>query len=201
MNFPKMNCNFVNLIMQKYLLIFVFFVGIDTVWCQNEADSGFIKEIEELKSLEWVVDSSFKAIKTTNFGALKTFYPSFATYKKFIDTSLAGEQSDFTKYGSYNTIWNKHRIKHYKLMKKMKKLGVKMPLTSLDSFYLEKGKSEGVEFAYIYWIFNYNKKKQHIISAVSLKINEHWYILDELKYVGIFIDPKKQKRVKKPVKK
>ena len=59
--------------MQKYLLIFVFLIRIDTIWCQNEADSGFRKEIEELKSLDWVVDSSFKAIKTTNFGALKTF--------------------------------------------------------------------------------------------------------------------------------
>ncbi len=187
--------------MKKIFLIFIFCISLNLFsQSKNEVDTFRLDEAPQLNSIEWVSDSFFKSIKTFDFSNLKVFFPTFKTYKNIVKSSKGGDQTEYTQFLIYNSVWNKLRIQHQKLKKKFKALDIKPNKLKLDSFYFEKGKHQGLEFCYIYWIFTGKKDKQHIICALAIKHDHNWYIMDELKYVGIFIDPKKQKRVKKKKK-
>ncbi len=167
---------------------------------QNEADTISNNKCDSLVSLKWVLDSSFRSLRTEKFKSIKVFFPSYKEYKKFTDTSAAGKQSECTQFIMYNTFWNTLRIQHTKLMKKCKKSGIKLDKTTLDSVYFNQGFDKGLDFAYLHWVVKYNKKKKYLIKAVSLKINGSWYILDELKFIGLIKKEKKKKAPKRPLR-
>lgn len=131
------------------------------------------------------------------FSNMKVLYPSFKTYRRFIDTSAAGAQSDVTQYAMYNSFWNRLRIQYTRLQKKLYKAGVEWDKTNLDSFYIDTGGTGANEFVYIHWILKTNKKKKYHISALYLKMKGKWFLMDELKYEGMIVEKKKKPKKKK----
>jgi hypothetical protein len=182
--------------MQKYLFLsftFLFFLGL---CAQEEADTTNTKDCESLTNLIWIKDSTYKIFKSHRFNNFKVLYPSFKTYRKFIDTSVAGDQSDITQFAVYNGIWNNLRIQYTKLMNKTTKAGVEWSKTKLDSFYIDTGGIGGNEYAYVHWIINYNNKRKYHYSGLFLKMNDKWFLMDELKFVGLVVNKKKKKKKK-----
>jgi hypothetical protein len=162
---------------------------------ENEADTTSSSDADSLVNIKWLVDSAYGAFRTEKFTNMKTFYYSYKTYKKLIDTSQAGEQSATTQFMMYNTRWNYLRIQYTKMIKKIHKAGIKWNKTVLDSFYLEEGTDHGLNYAYIYWVIKYNKKR-YIITAVAVQVDEKWFIMDELRYGGV-VPEKKKKKIRK----
>jgi hypothetical protein len=184
-----------NRLMQKYfflLLSFSFFLGLSA---QEELDSTTYKEDSRLKDLIWIKDSVYKVFKTRRYTNLKTFYPSFRSYRDFIDTSAAGDQSDITQFAMYNNFWNRIKLQFYKLIKKTDKAGIDWQKTSLDSFYIDSGVAGGNGYVYVHWIVKYNGKKKHHVSALFLQMHEYWFLMDELRYGGVVVEKKKKKSV------
>ncbi len=187
--------------MQKYLFLGLFLLNISVAIGQNEADTTNNKTCDSLVNLQWVADSAYRSFRTEKFKPMRVFFPSYKVFKTFTDTSAAGKQSEYTRFLMYNSYWNTLRIQFTKTMKKCDKAGIKWEKTILDSTFLEKGKDKGLEFAYIHWIIKYNNKKRYLLKATCLKINKHWYIMDELKFIGLIKVPKKAKKpIKRPLR-
>jgi hypothetical protein len=184
--------------MQKYLILMFAALFLTNISAQEELDSSATRDVEQLKDLNWVVDTTFRIFKTSRFPNLRTVYPGFKTFKKFIDTSAAGEQSEITKYTMYNRWWNGLRIQHAKMSRKVYKAGIDWTKTTLDSFYIDSGGGNGMaEFAYVHWVIKYNNKRKYLIRALYLKMDDKWFIMDELKFVGLIVEKKKKKKKKK----
>ncbi len=179
--------------MQKYLILFTAFLFFQNISAQEELDTSKQKEDVRLKDLHWIVDTTFRVFKTRRFSNLKVVYPSFKTYKRFIDTSEAGEQTEYTQYAMYNSFWNRLRLQFTKLIKKADKAGIDWEKTTLDSFYIDTGGIGKNEFAYVHWVVKYNNKRKYSISALYLKMKNKWYLMDELKFEGLIVEKKKKK--------
>jgi len=182
--------------MQKYLILcftLLFFSGLRA---QEEADSSSTKDSEHLKDLIWIKDSAYRIMKTHRFSNFKVLFPSFKTYRKFIDTSVAGDQSNITQYTVYNSIYNRLRIQYAKLMNKSAKAGIEWSKTTLDSFSIDTSGIGGTEYAYIHWIIKYNNKRRYHYSGLFIKMQDKWFLMDELKFVGIVVEKKKKKKKK-----
>jgi hypothetical protein len=182
--------------MQKYLILCFTLLFFQNASAQEEVDTSSNKDCEYLKDLIWIKDSGYKIMKSHRFSNFRVLYPSFKTYKKYIDTSVAGDQSDITKYSVYNTLWNRLRIQYTKLMNKSTKAGIEWSKTALDSFYIDTGGIGANEYAYVHWIIKYNNKRRYHYSALFLKMNDKWFLMDELKFEGIVIEKKKKKKKK-----
>lgn len=183
--------------MQKYLIFILTLAFFQTLSAQEEAlDSNGQKEDIRLKDLHWIKDTAYGVFKTMKFSNLKVLYPSYKTYRKYIDTSVAGSQSDVTQFAMYNNFWNRLRIQYTKMINKAYKAGIEWDKTSLDSFKIDTGNSGGNEFAYVHWIIRYNNKRRYHFSALFLKMRNKWYLMDELKFVGLVPEPKKKKKKK-----
>lgn len=182
--------------MQKYLILIVSLFFFTEVKAQEELDSGSRKEDSRLEDLMWVKDTAYKVFKTGKFANLKVMYPSFSTYRSFIDTSAAGDQSDITQYAMYNSFWNKLRIQFLKVQKKAGKAGIEWRETTLDSFYIDSGGESSIPYAYIHWVVKFKGKKKYLIRGLFINMNDKWFLMDELKFVGL-IPEKKKKKVKK----
>lgn len=163
---------------------------------QEELDTFDQKTCEKLDDLIWIKDSVYRAFKTSKFAGLRVFYPTFNTYKSFIDSSQAGQQSEITKYYMYNQVWNRLRLKHSKMMLKSKKAGIDWNKTTLDSFVIDTGVSGTVQYAYLNWFVKYNNKRKYHYKALFLCINNKWYLMDELKFIGLVVEKKKKKKKK-----
>lgn len=175
------------------IFLVLFFKNINA---QEELDSANTRDCEKLKDLNWVVDSTYGIFKTMRFANLRTVYPSYKTFKKFIDTSAAGDQSEITQYAMYNRWWNGLRMQYTRMINKAYKAKIDWKKTTLDSFYLDTGGQGGNEFVYVYWIIQHNKKKKYLISALYLKMGNKWFMMDELKFVGVIVEKKKKKKKK-----
>lgn len=182
--------------MQKYLILCFSLLFFSIANAQEEADSTSTKDCEQLKDLIWIKDSTYKIIKTHRFSNFKVVFPSFKTYRRFIDTSVAGDQSTITQYSVYNGIYNSLRIQYMRLMNKSAKAGIEWSKTTLDSFYIDTGGVGGNEYAYIHWIIKYNNKRRYHYSGLYLKMNDKWFLMDELKFVGLVVEKKKKKKKK-----
>ncbi len=188
--------------MKYFLFLFLVFSSSAIFAQQLEADTTDNKgrDSDSLKNIIWVVDSAYGAFRTEKFINIRPFFQSYKSYKGLIDTSQAGKQSEVTQFLMYNARWNNLRIQHTKMIKKLHNLNVKWENTVLDSFYLEKGNDHGYDFAYIYWVLKVKKKKSYILSAVAVKVTEKWYIMDELKYVGMVREIKKPKKKRRNIR-
>jgi hypothetical protein len=182
--------------MQKYLILLFAVLFFKNISAQDELDSTDNREPEKLKDLHWVVDSTYGVFKTMRASNLKTMYPSFRTFKKFIDTSAAGDQSEITKFASYNRWWNGLKLQYTKMIKKAWKANIDWKKTTLDSFYIDTGGQGGNEFAYVHWVVKHKNRKKYLIRALYLKMGEKWFMMDELKFMGVIVE-KKKKKVKK----
>lgn len=172
----------------------MFFVQVSA---QEEGlDTTESKDCEMLKDLHWIKDSTYKIMKTHRFSNFRVLYPSFKTYRKFIDTSIAGTQSDITQYAMYNSFWNRLRLQYTKLMLKTDKAGIDWAKTVLDSFHIDTGAAGGNDYAYIHWVIKYNNKRKYHYSALFLKMQDKWFLMDELKFEGIIVEKKKKKKKK-----
>lgn len=180
----------------KFLLALMLFSGfaVSSVHAQFEADTSENLNISELEELEWMMDTCYKILKRKRFSEMRIVYPSFKTYKKFIDKSMAGDQSDITQYTMYNYFWNRLRLQHTKLMKKALKSKLDWKTSTLDSIDFKHSYEEKTEFAYVTWYIK-AKNKKYIIKATCLKMDNKWFVMDELKYIGVF-RPKKAKQKK-----
>ena len=184
----------------KYLpFLFLLFLFSNKSFAQeNEADTTFINNNDSLISLDWLADSAYGIFRTERFNSMRTFFHSYATYKTMIDTSMAGDQTEYTKFVVYNTRWNYLRIQFAKMIKKIHKAGIDWKDTKLDTVYYKKGKDQGVNYAYIHWVIKVKNKKKYTLSAVALQIKDKWYIMDELKFEGLVPEPKTAKGKKRP---
>lgn len=184
----------------KYFFFFLFLILItqNTNAQVNEADTSYVNTTDSLVSLDWVADSLFGVFKTERFGSMRTFFHSYSTYKEMIDTSMAGEQTQYTQFVMYNTRWNYLRIQFARMLKKIHKQGIEWKDTKLDTVYFKTGMDQGVNYAYIHWVIKVKNKKKYTLSAVALQIKDKWYIMDELKYEGLVPEPKTQKGKKRP---
>jgi hypothetical protein len=182
--------------MQKYLILIFIASFLTNISAQEELDSSVSRDCEQLKDLHWAVDSTYGIFKTMKFTNMKVVFPSYTTFKKFIDTSTAGEQSEITKYAMYNRWWNGLRFQYTKMIRKVWKSKVDWKKTTLDSFYIDTGGQGGNEFAYVYWIIKHNNKKKYLIKALYLKMSDKWFLMDELKFMGVIIEKKKKKKKK-----
>jgi hypothetical protein len=182
--------------MQKYLILIFAVSFLTTISAQDELDSSDNRESEHLTDLKWVADTTFGVFKSMSFSNMRVVYPSYRTFKKFIDTSAAGKQSEVTQYTMYNVYWNSLRVKYTKVINKMWKSGVEWKQAKLDSFYIDSGGMDGSTFVYLNWVIRY-KKKQHLVRAVFIKMNKKWFMMDELKYEGIVVEKKKKKKNEK----
>lgn len=178
--------------MRKLLLplCLFFFVSLSA---QEQLDTNNHREPPQLKDLTWLMDSTYKAFKTLRFTSLRVMYPSFKTYRAFIDTSAAGQQSDITQYTMYNSFWNGIRIDHIKMMKKTSKANIIWGKTHLDSFYMDTGHDGSLMYARVTWVIGFNKKK-FMVTALCLNMKGKWFLVDELKYKGFIVEPKKKKK-------
>lgn len=184
--------------MKYCCLLFVWLLVVPAI-AQHQIDTSESVDAAGIKDLGWVADSAYKVFRTGKFSGMRTFYQSYRTYKELIDTSAAGKQSEYTKFLMYQSQWNYLRIQFTKLMKKLGKAGIKWEKTVLDSVYYKKGQYRGLNYAYVYWILQYNNKRKHIVSAAAVEYNGNWYIMDELKYEGLVPEPSKKKK-KKPLR-
>ncbi len=160
----------------------------------QEVDTFTNLNVVELEDLKWMMDTTFKIFKTQKFNAMKVVFPSFKTYKKFIKKSEAGKQTEYTQFAMYNSFWNKLRFQHIKLFKKLKKQRVDWQNTKLDSIDYEHSYYDSVEFAYVKWIIKVNNKKRYMIKATCIKMDDKWFVMDELIYSGIIIERKEKKK-------
>lgn len=182
--------------MQKYLILSICLSIFPILNAQEEIDTVNQKKCEHLDDLLWIKDSLYRSFLTNHFGSLKTFYPTYKTYKKFIDSSVAGSQSEITQYYMYNQIWNTLRIQFTKMMLKSKKAGIEWTKTKLDSFFIDTGISGNSQYAYVNWIVKYNNKRKYHYKALFLFMEGDWYLMDELKFVGLVVEKKKKKKKK-----
>lgn len=182
--------------MQKYLILILCLSIFPILHAQEEIDTTDQKTCEHLDDLIWIKDSSYKAFKTYKFSSLRVFYTTYSTYKSLIDSTQAGKQSEITKYYMYNQVWNGLRYQHTKMMVKSKKAGIDWNKTVLDSFYIDSGISGTVQYAYVNWFVKYNNKRKYHYRALFLCINHNWYIMDELKFIGLVVEKKKKKKKK-----
>jgi len=180
------------------LLILLFLFSNKSLAQENEADTTFINNNDSLKSLDWLADSAYGVFRTERFNSMRAFFHSYATYKTMIDTSMAGDQTEYTKFVIYNTRWSYLRLQFAKMIKKIHKQGIAWADTKLDTVYFKKGKDQGVNYAYIHWVIKVKDKKKYTLSAVALQIKDKWYIMDELKYEGPVPEPKTAKGKKRP---
>lgn len=164
----------------------------------TEADTTFVNTTDSLVSLNWVADSLYGVFRTERFSSMRTFFHSYSTYKEMIDTSMAGEQTQYTQFVMYNTRWSYLRIQFARMIKKIHKQGIEWKDTKLDTVYFKTGKDQGVNYAYIHWVIKVKNKKKYTLSAVALQIKDKWYIMDELKYEGLVPEPKTAKGKKRP---
>lgn len=160
----------------------------------QEVDTFTNLNVVELEDLKWMMDTTFKIFKTQKFNDMKVVFPSFKTYKKFIKKSEAGKQTEYTQFAMYNSFWNKLRLQHSKLFKKLKKQRVDWQNTKLDSIDYEHSYYDSVEFAYVKWIIKVNNKKRYMIKATCIKMDDKWFVMDELIYAGIIIERKEKKK-------
>ncbi|MEZ4803985.1 MAG: hypothetical protein R2852_00460 [Bacteroidia bacterium] len=183
--------------MQKYLILVLTLLFSNHIAAQEELDTNGQKDNIHLDDLIWIKDSTYGILKSLKFKNLKTLYPSFRTYKNYIDTSYAGSQSDVTKFAMYNNFWNNLRLQYYKIHKKTRKAGIDWAKTTLDSFSLDTGGIGSHEYVYLHLIIKHKERKRYILSALFLKMEDKWFLMDELKYEGILVDKKKRKKRKK----
>lgn len=189
---------FVNVMKYFSFLILVWVSTQSTFAQENEADTTFINNNDSLKSLDWLADSAYGVFRTERFNSMRTFFHSYATYKDMIDTSMAGDQTEYTKFVVYNTRWNYLRLQFAKMIKKIHKAGIAWADTKLDTVYFKKGKDQGVNYAYVHWVIKVKNKKKDTLSAVALQLKDRWYIMDELKFEGLVPEPKTAKGKKRP---
>jgi hypothetical protein len=178
----------------KFILCFIVLSNLIQLKAQVEADSTLEINIPELEDLRFMMDTSFGVFKTKRFSNMQSVFPSFKVYKAYIKDSEGGKQSEYTQFAMYNYVWNNLRVKHSKMMKRANSARIDWKLTTLDSVDYKYSYYDGLEYAYVTWIINHNKKKKYIIKATCIKMEERWYIMDELVFVGALI-------VKKPKKK
>lgn len=179
--------------MHKHLFLALSLFLIADLRAQEQLDSNDHHEPSQLKDLNWLMDSTYKAFKTLRFTSLRVMYPSFKTYRTFIDTSAAGKQSDITQYAMYNSFWNALRIDHIKMMKKTSKANVFWSKTHLDSTHIDTGYDGSLMYARVSWIVGFNKKK-FVVTAFVLQMKGKWFLVDDLKYRGFIVEPKKKKK-------
>lgn len=185
--------------MKHFLFLIVLIIFTQNSRAQTtEADTTYVNTTDSLKSLDWLADSAYGVFRTERFGSMRTFFYSYSTYKEMIDTSMAGDQTEYTQFVLYNTRWNYLRIQFARMIKKIHKQGIEWQDTKLDTVYFKKGKDQGVEYAYIHWVIKVKNKKKYTLSAVALQVKEKWYILDELNYEGLVTEPKTAKGKKRP---
>lgn len=182
--------------MQKYLFLLSAIFFLFSAQAQEELDSNGQKDDARLRDLIWVKDTAFGVIKSKRFSNLKILYPSFKLYRRFIDTSEAGAQSDITQFAMYNNFWNRLRLQFNKLHKKAWKAGIEWEQMKLDSFHIDSGGKDNEDYAYIRWIARFNGKKRYVFSALFLNIRGRWFLMDELKYEGLLPEKKKRKPVR-----
>lgn len=182
--------------MQKYLILLIGCFSFLPAFAQEEIDTTDSKDCQQLVDLIWIKDSAYGIFKTHRVSNLRILYPSFRTYKAYIDTSVAGSQSEITKFTMYNSFWNGLRFDFLKLQNKTQKAGVDWEKTVLDSFFIDTGYAGGPEYAYVHWIVKYNKKRKYHYSALFIKMKDKWFLLDELKFVGMVVEKKKKKKKK-----
>ena len=158
-----------------------------------------VKPVEDtrLKDLIWIKDTAFGVFKTRRFTNFKVMFPSYRTYRRFIDTSKAGAQSDVTQYAMYNNFWNSLRIQYVKFGKKSDKAGIEWAKTKLDSFWIDTGGIGYNEYAYLHWIVKFDGKRKYHLSALYLKMKNKWYLMDELTFVGLVVQKKRKKLKRK----
>ncbi|MDI1235240.1 MAG: hypothetical protein PSX81_13240 [bacterium] len=184
--------------MKQFLIFFVIFLFTQNLFAQvNEADTTFVNNTDSLKSLDWIADSAYGVFRTERFSSMRTFFHSYATYKEMIDTSMAGDQTEYTQFVMYNTRWNYLRIQFGRMIKKIHKQGIEWKYTELDTVYFKTGQDQGINYAYIHWVIKVKNKKKYTLSAVALEIKNNWYIMDELKYEGLVPEPKTAKGKKR----
>ncbi len=183
--------------MQKYLILIFAVLFLTNISAQEEADSSRSRDSEHLKDLHWVIDSTYGIFKTMKFSNMKVIYPTYKTFKTFIDTSAAGDQGEITKYAMYNRWWNGLRLQYTKLIRKAWKAGIDWKKTTLDSIHIDTGGQGGNEYAYVQWIIKYNNKKKYLIKGLYLKMDGKWFMMDELKFMGVIVEKKKKKKTKK----
>jgi hypothetical protein len=182
--------------MQKYLILIFVSLFFQNLQAQEELDSNGQREDARLKDLIWIKDTAFRIFKTRRFTNFKVLFPSYKTYRRFIDTSKAGAQSDVTQFAMYNNFWNSLRVQYVKFGKKSDKAGIEWAKTTLDSFWIDTGGIGYNEYAYVHWIVKYDGKRKYHLSGLFLSMKNKWYLMDELNFVGLVVQ-KKRKKVKR----
>jgi hypothetical protein len=178
----------------KILLLSLFCLSQVALHAQEEADTSVNLNIKELEDLDWMMDTTYKVFKTKRFSNMQTVFPSFKSYKAFISKSEAGKQTEYTQFAMYNAVWNSLRFQYTKTMKKAQDAKVEWKQTQLDTFYYEHSYYSGVEYAYVTWVILTVKNKKFKITATCLKMDDKWFIMDELKFAGIVVPPKTKKK-------
>ena len=177
---------------QRYLILAFFCLFSLSAKAQNmEVDTTDNKVNDSLKNIYWLADSSFKAFKTETFQPFKSFFPTFKVYQKYVDTAKVGEQTPYTQYIMYQSLYNSLRNQHRKLMKNAKKMGVRLskleyekPICEIDSF-------QGHVYSYIKLIGRKGEKRKVQLQYTALRIDMHWYMLDEMKIANYTEEKKK----------
>lgn len=182
---------------QKYLILSICLLFSYRLSAQEELDSNTSVDEPMLKDLIWIKDSFYGILKTHRFSHLKVMYPSFRTYRDYIDSSQAGKQSSITQYAMYNNFWNSMYIQFYKALRKSDKAGLDLDFTRLDSFYIDTGYSDNLPYAYVNIIVKYKAKRRYQYSALFLQMKDKWFIIGDIKFVGLVVDKKKAKKKKK----
>ncbi|MBC7425121.1 MAG: hypothetical protein H7321_01195 [Bacteroidia bacterium] len=178
--------------MQRYLILCFFAcLPIFTKAQAPALDTAQLQVNDSLKNIFWLADSSFRAFKVGSFEALKPFFPPFRVYRKYIDTSDAGDQSNYTQFLKYQSLGYNLRSQHKKLLKSAKKTKLKLNKLTYDRAICEIDSADGFVFAYVSLIGIKTEKRKIKIGYVAVRMFYHWYMLDELK-IESFSEEKKK---------
>lgn len=133
------------------------------------------------KDLPVLCDTFYKAMVQLDFENLKPFVPDVKFLKETFDTFDIDFRNDQVLYRQQMILRGLQRD-HRKILKTIAKLDVnlkKLIRTELDYDY---GKDEeGNQYCYVTQYYQ-RRKHSYSISFIAIKLNNHWFVGDDLKF-------------------
>lgn len=167
---------------QRYFLLVFIFTNASIAFGQLSSDTSSVADANDslrpLRTIEWLADTFFSAIKTDKYESLKPLMPPFKKFLVLLDSTQAAENSKSYNYISYQRVPVGISRQHKRLVNGLgscKKMEIKAKECKIDS-------TVGKRYAYIKIMCAKSEKKWYVISVLTVEIEGEWYIVDELSF-------------------
>ena len=133
------------------------------------------------KNLPVLCDTFYKAMVQLNFENLKPFVPDVKFLKETFDTLDIDFRNDQVLYRQ-QMIFRGLQRDHRKILKTIAKLDINLKKLIRTELHYDYGKDEkGNQYCYVTQYYQ-RRKHNYSISFIAIKLNNYWFIGDDLKF-------------------